>query len=97
MASNHNQTDIRQAVEAVMKYYGLTEKFKEYQMPAIWEKVMGKFIASKTNDVKMIKNKLYVKLDSAALRQELQYDREKIKEMINAEVGENFVQEVVLG
>jgi hypothetical protein len=31
------------------------------------------------------------------LRMELQFDREKIKDMINKEVGENFVQEVILG
>lgn len=97
MGNDHNQTNIKQAVEAVMKYYGLTEKFKEHQMPVIWEKVMGTFIASKTSDVKMIKGKLYAKIDSPALRQELQFDREKIKNMINKEVGEDFVKEVVLG
>jgi hypothetical protein len=97
MGNDHNQANIKEVLNAVMKYYGLTDKFKEHQMPAIWEKVMGQFIASKTNDVKMVKSKLYVKLDSAALRMELQFDREKIKDMINKEVGENFVQEVILG
>ena len=97
MATNHNQSTIKDVLNAVLKQYGLTEKYKTHQMPAIWEKVMGQFIASKTNDVKMVKNKLYVKFDSAALRMELQFDREKIKDMINKEVGENFVQEVILG
>lgn len=97
MGNDHNQANIKEVLNAVMKYYGLTDKFKEHQMPAIWEKVMGNFIASKTSDVKMIKGKLYVKIDSPALRMELQFDREKIKNMVNKEVGEGFVKEVVLG
>jgi predicted nucleic acid-binding Zn ribbon protein len=97
MAKSSNETTIKEALDALLKYYGLTEKFKENRAVEIWEKVMGSFIAKKTTDIKVRNRKLYVQLLSPALRNELQYEKEKIRLLMNAEIGEDFFQEVILG
>jgi len=61
-----------------------------------WFKVMGKNMINYTTDVQLDRKTLYVKLNSAPLRQELNYGREKIKTMINEELGTELVQKVVL-
>lgn len=66
------------------------------QVRDAWHKVMGNTIARYTTDVHLDRSTMYVKLSSAALRQELNYGKEKIQTMINEELGRELVQKVVL-
>ena len=44
----------------------------------------------------MYRKKLYITVDSAPLRQELSYGREKIKKVMNEELGEDYIEEVII-
>lgn len=91
---NNEIISIGEAFEKMLKSYNLQGKFKETQVCASWEKVMGKFIASKTEKVTFKKGILYVKIDSPPLRQELTMSRETIKKKLNTEVQMDIIQEV---
>jgi predicted nucleic acid-binding Zn ribbon protein len=57
---------------------------------------MGRTIATYTRDIRMKDNVLYVTIESASLRAELQFGREKIKTIMNEEIGEEYIKEVVI-
>jgi hypothetical protein len=42
------------------------------------------------------KNVLYLSIISAPLKQELSYSKDKIKAMINRELGEEYLEDVVI-
>lgn len=93
---NKNEVKVGEAVEAIMKRYGLYEKYRASRAVEIWENAMGKFIATKTEDVKITGNKLHVRLSSAALRNELKYDKANILNLVNKEIGEEIITELII-
>lgn len=62
----------------------------------LWETLMGTTINNYTRELRFIKGKLYVSIDAAPLKQELTYGREKIKKMLNDELGEEAIIDVII-
>lgn len=65
------------------------------QVRDAWYEVMGN-TGKYTTDIHLDRQTLYVKLSSAALRQELDYGKEKIRQMLNEELGRELILKLVL-
>ncbi len=61
-----------------------------------WEKLMGKSISSFTKSISINRNILYITIESASLRNELSYGKEKILQLVNEELGEAYLKNVVV-
>lgn len=61
-----------------------------------WAKVVGPFIASHTIDLSIKDGRLFVRVDSDALRNELSYSKSLLLKNLNEQVGKEIVKEVVL-
>ena len=61
-----------------------------------WSKVVGPFIASHTIDLSIKSGVLFVRVDSDALRHELNYSKSLLKKNLNEMVGKEIVKEIVL-
>jgi predicted nucleic acid-binding Zn ribbon protein len=57
---------------------------------------MGKAIASRTKGIFMKENKLFVTVESSALKQELLMSKERIIHLFREELGKEVVKEIVL-
>ena len=79
-----------------MKSYHLDEKLLQKQLIQSWEKVMGKMVANHTEKLTIRKKVLYVRIDSAALRSELSFSREKIVKALNSEVKAEVITDVII-
>ena len=90
-----NEQPLKDAIGDFLKVSHLSGKLAERRVIDGWEKVMGKMIAKHTKQISISNGKLYLQLDSAPLKQELFYSREKILKMMNEEAGEEVIQEVV--
>lgn len=88
-------TPLKDAIEAFLKAYNLKNKFNETYLVAFWERMMGPSIAKHTQSIYVRDRKLFLKLDSAPLRQELYMAQSKLIELINKDIGERVVDEVV--
>ena len=66
------------------------------QIEEVWEKIMGKTIARYTESLKVINRKLYITTHVAPLKQELVYQKEKIKLRVNEALGEKAIDDVVI-
>lgn len=91
-----NEQPLKEVINKLLEVYKLKGKLSEVRMVSTWEKVMGKVIAVRTKEIYIRERKLFVILNSPALREELSYAKEKIKDMMNKEAGEKVIDDVVL-
>lgn len=66
------------------------------QIEDVWEAVMGKTIARYTDQLKVINKTLFITTSVAPLKQELVYQKEKIKLRLNEALGERVIDDVVI-
>ncbi|HMO40856.1 MAG TPA: DUF721 domain-containing protein [Saprospiraceae bacterium] len=93
---NSNEQSIKDILKDLVETYRLKSKLHQTRIELVWEQAMGKMIANYTTELKVRGDKLFVGISSAPLRQELSYGREQIVAKMNAELGEDFLKEVVI-
>jgi len=92
----HNDQKLGDAIKDMLKLYRLDEKIDEHKLIRSWEKAVGPMIARHTTDIHISNKKLVVTIDSAAVRQELSYERTKVVQDLNAMIGSQVIEEMVL-
>lgn len=80
----------------MVEHYRLKGKLNQTHIRQAWSRLMGPTIAGYTKELKLRNKKLFITLDSAPLRQELSMGREKIKKILNDELGEAYIDEIVI-
>ena len=91
-----NEITVGQAIEMMVDDLKLRSKLNESRIKEGWVEIMGKPIAKYTSSVSLREGNLYIKIESAALKQELNYSRGKIMELFNKELGPDVVRNVVI-
>lgn len=91
-----NNVTIGEALELMITELKLKGKLDESRIKQAWVDVMGKPIAKYTSSVSLREGRLYIKVESAALKNELGYSRDKIKDLFNRELGSEVVHDVVI-
>ena len=66
------------------------------QIEDVWEQLMGKTIARYTEKIQLFGNKLIITTHVGPLKQELIYQKEKIRNRVNEALNEHIVHEVVI-
>tara|TARA_B100000963_G_C22052747_1_gene420294 strand:+ start:77 stop:379 length:303 start_codon:yes stop_codon:yes gene_type:complete len=62
----------------------------------LWFELMGSQMTNYTDKVLLKGNTIIVSLNNAALREELTYGKEKIRKMMNEELGNEILKKIVL-
>lgn len=91
-----NETTLKEAMENLVDRYGLREKLDEQSVASLWDDLAGGMVARHTVAIRLRKGKLYIKVDSAPLREELTYMREALMKTINQRLGREVVQKILL-
>lgn len=86
---------LKDSIQDLLKAYRIQGKISQQQVLAGWEKIMGKGIALKTKELYFQERKLFVTLTSASLKHELNMSKTKVIELINQEIGQDFIREIV--
>ncbi|MEL7222822.1 MAG: DUF721 domain-containing protein [Bacteroidota bacterium] len=94
--SKHNETNLKTAIKAMLDHYKLQGRYQQTRLKQLWPAIMGPSIAQYTTDIKIYRHVFYVTISSAPLKQELSMGKEKIKKMLNEELGEDYLKEVVI-
>jgi predicted nucleic acid-binding Zn ribbon protein len=90
------QYSIGDAIQQFLKSSRIKGDIQALQIEEIWEKIMGKTIAKYTDNIKIINKTLFITTNVAPLKQELSFQKEKIKLRINEALGTNDIHEVVI-
>ena len=91
-----NERTMQQAIDGLIDAYGLREKLDEQAVASLWDELAGGMVAKHTVAVKLRKGTLFIKVDSAPLRQELTFMRDGLKATINGRLGRAVVDEIRL-
>lgn len=94
--SRRNDDSLATIMMRMLDTYGLKDKYNETRLKNLWEEIMGSNTARQTQNLTVNYGVLYISVRSAALRQELMYHREAIKNRFNQLLESNFVREVRL-
>jgi len=93
----HNDMPIKDAMKLWLNQSGKHKKeLNKVKIRKLWAEKMGTTINDYTKEIKIFGNRLYITIDSAPLRNELFYEREKIKTWVNNHLGEEAVLEVII-
>ena len=66
------------------------------QIEDVWEEIMGKTVARYTDKLQIIGDKLFITTHVAPLKNELMYQKEKIKQRVNEALKQKVVNEVII-
>lgn len=66
------------------------------QIEDVWEQIMGKTVARYTDKLQIIGDKLIITTHVAPLKQELKYQKEKIRQRVNEALGQRVINEVII-
>ena len=91
-----NQESLGDVINRMLKVYRLKSGLTETILRSDWKEIVGELIAKHTKDIKVKDGKLFIQVDSAALKQELHYQREEIAGNVNKHLEEDLVKEVVI-
>ncbi len=87
-------TTLKDAINSMMESYKIKGKFDENKLIQSWDTLMGAPIAKRTEKI-FLKNKvLYVKLNSAPLRQELTIAKSKVLEIIHRHFDKELMTDI---
>lgn len=95
MIKKSNSQSLGEAIREMLKQYKLEKKFDEMDAVTLWPEIVGDMINRHTKNIYIKSGKLFVKIDSPALKNELIYARTKIRDLINEKAGKEVISEVI--
>jgi hypothetical protein len=91
-----NDVTLAEAMQEMLREYRLQAQLDETHVRMLWEQLMGKTIATYTSSIHVRKGVLHLTILSAPLKHELTFAKDKIRDLINSEMGHEYVKEVVI-
>ena len=91
-----NQQSIGIVIKRLLKNQKLEGRLKELDALELSEELLGKNLMKYINDLSVKNGTLIIKVRSAAVRNELSYQKSEIIKKINKQVGNNILQEIIL-
>ncbi len=86
----------REAMQQFLEGSRIKGGIQALQIEDIWEEIMGKTIARYTDKLQIIGDKLIIHTRVAPLKNELIYQREKIRQRVNEAMKQPVIREVVV-
>ncbi len=87
---------IGDAINEFLKGSRIKGDIQAMQIEDVWEQIMGKTIARYTDKLQIIGDKLIITTNVAPLKQELKYQKEKIKQRVNEALKQRVINEVII-
>jgi ketopantoate reductase len=97
MSSRNSDTEnVKNVFQRFIDENQINQKFDEARISEIWQKVMGNAIHNRTTKIFLSNYKLFIYVNSAPLRNNLHYEKDRIVKMLNEQMGKDVIKEVVV-
>lgn len=90
-----NDKSLKEAIEQMLQVYKIKQRYDETGIIAAWPNLVGKSVANRTKELFIHNKKLYLRIESSVIKNELMMIRTQIIEKINEEVKTSLVEEIV--
>lgn len=95
MRQNNDET-LKDALQRFSNDRQFKTKLRQAKINSLWPELMGPTIANYTSEIVVRNRILYLRINSSSLKQELTYGKDKILNLINEELGEEFLKDVII-
>jgi len=95
MGRNSGEKTLKEAITLSLESLRLKDKYLENVVAVRWEELVGRMIASRTSEIYVSNKKLYLRLSSAPLKQELIQGKQRIIDLVNENMEEMVISEVI--
>lgn len=87
---------IGDAIQKFLEQSRIKGSIQALQIEDMWEEIMGKTIAKYTEEIRIVNDTLFITTHVGPLKQELIFQKEKIKLRVNEALGKNLIKEVII-
>ncbi len=91
-----SDSPLKKTINQLLRAYGYQNQLDEIELIKLYEESVGKVFANHTKKIAFKDKILYVMLDSASLKQELNYVKEGLVQKLNQNIGRNVVEKIVI-
>lgn len=89
-----NEQTLAQVLDRLIDSYRLGDKMKELDVVNAWEEVMGKVVAKRTTSIHVKDKILFVKVNSAPLKEELLMNKSRLVTLLNEKAGHPVIEDI---
>jgi predicted nucleic acid-binding Zn ribbon protein len=93
--SRNNDKTIKEAINDLLDSYRLRKKFDETALIAAWPELMGTAIANRTKQLYINHKKLFVRVESSVIKNELLMMKSQIINRLNEKAGHEVILSIV--
>jgi predicted nucleic acid-binding Zn ribbon protein len=86
---------LKEILQRILKAYHLEKPLRRQRSVFLWETVVERAVKDRTKAVSFKDGKLFVEVDSSALRNELLFKKEALKRELNQRIGEAAVENII--
>lgn len=90
-----NDKSLKEAIEQMLDVYRLRRKFDETSLIAAWPDMMGKAIANRTKEMFIRDRKLFIRIESSVIKNEMVMIRSQILDRMNERAGSKILDEII--
>lgn len=90
-----NDKTLKEAIEQMLQVYKIKRKYEETGISGYWPELVGKAVANRTKELFVKDRKLFVRIESSVIKNELLLMREQIIEKINERAKTAIVEEII--
>jgi len=90
-----NDKSIKEAIEQMLNVYKIKRKFDETSVIATWPELMGKSVANRTKEIYIYNKKLFLKIESSVIKNEILMIHTQIIQKINEKAGSELIDEII--
>lgn len=94
MGRNNDKT-IKEAINDLLDSYRLRKKFDETALIAAWPEMMGTAIANRTKQLYINDRKLFLRIESSVIKNELLLMQSQIIKRLNEKAGHEVIDSIV--
>ncbi|MDB5123974.1 MAG: hypothetical protein JWP94_2103 [Mucilaginibacter sp.] len=90
-----NDKSLKEAIEQMMQVYKIKRKYDETGVIANWPDLVGKSVANRTKELFIHDKKLFLRIESSVIKNELMLMRTQIIDKINEDAKGVLVDEII--
>ena len=90
-----NDKSLKEAIEQMMQVYKIKRKYDETGIIAHWPELVGKPVANRTKELFVRDKKLFLRIESSVIKNELMLMRTQIINKINDEAKGILVEDII--
>ncbi|HEY0669120.1 MAG TPA: DUF721 domain-containing protein [Sphingobacteriaceae bacterium] len=90
-----NDKSLKEAIEQMLDVYRLRRRFNETSLIAAWPEMMGTAVANRTKEMFIRDRKLFIRIESSVIKNEMVMIRSQILDKMNERAGSKVLDEII--